>query len=208
MRGVPRQAWLLPGAVLVLALVAWVLTHAYTPAFRVEPAPASPGASAAAADRAPSDAAAAPPAGGAPGAPSGSLADLLEAQAGELSDILAQMHAACAAAQAPAPGGGLARAAASGCVADAEAAMSIVDLLRGTVESPAGQNMPGEVRARWATTLAQATAAIREALAPLWTRTGQVLASGQAPPEEVRRVGHLRDRIGRVLSEAERPPGR
>ncbi len=206
MRGVPRQAWLLPGAVLVLALVAWVLTHAYTPAFRVEPA--SPGASAAAADRAPSDAPAAPPAGGAPGAPSGSLADLLEAQAGELSDILAQMHAACAAAQAPVPGGGLARAAASGCVADAEAAMSIVDLLRGTVESPAGQNMPGEVRARWATTLAQAAAAIREALAPLWTRTGQVLASGQAPPEEVRRVGHLRDRIGRVLSEAERPPGR
>ncbi len=61
--------------------------------------------------------------------------------------------------------------------------------------------MPADVRRRWDRTLAEATATVRGALAPLWDEIGRVLASGTAVPAETRDLGHLRDRIGRILSE-------
>lgn len=131
-----------------------------------------------------------------------SLADLIEAQAGQLTDVLAHMRTTCGAAQRTSHGTALAPAPVAACVQDAEGAMSLVELLRGTVASPAGQTMPGSVRARWQQTLADAAAAIRESLTPLWDATEKALASGQEPPDQARALGHLRDRIGGVLSQA------
>ncbi len=83
--------------------------------------------------------------------------------------------------------------------------MSTVDLLRETSASPAGAVMPAEVRRRWDSTLREATVTVREMLGPLWDDAGRALVSAREAPADVRALGHLRDRIGRILSVAERP---
>lgn len=91
------------------------------------------------------------------------------------------------------------------CVEDAEGAVHLVDLIRGTLEGPAGAAIPGDVRKRWDGTLSLDAATVREMLAPVWDAVGRALASGGASPEEFRALGHLRDRIGQVLAAAGHP---
>jgi hypothetical protein len=90
-------------------------------------------------------------------------------------------------------------------VEDAEGVMNLVELLRGTIEGPAGAAMPADVRRRWDGTLSQATATVRRMLIPVWDGVGQALARGGESPAEFRALGHLRDRIGRVLTAAGNP---
>ncbi len=220
MRDVARhKLWLLPGAVLVLALAAWVVVfQGRGGGLRVDQTVVPPPAS----STPTSPAAGAPEVGAAPGTSAGvgtqagtadtcaqagdpgtdSLGELLEAQAGQLTDVLAHLRSVCAAA-----GGGsdIAVGTVERCVEDAEAAVGTVELIRGSVASPAGAAMPAEVRTRWDATLRDATGSVREALGPLWDKIGRALASGRAAPADARALGHLRDRIGRVLSEADRP---
>ncbi len=187
-----RRKWLLPGAVLALALAVWVLAHARGGGVHVEQAATPP--SLATSQASP---------GGAAGDPgTDSIAELIEAQAGQLADVLDHLRGACGAARASGARP-VARDAAARCVEDAEGAMHTVDLIRGSISSPAGAGMPVDVRRRWDQTLAEATATVRGALTPLWDEIGRVLASGTAAPAETRALGHLRDRIGRVLSEVE-----
>lgn len=134
------------------------------------------------------------------------LPDILESEGAQLMDILDQLKASCAQAR-PSRGGTLSIGRVTRCVEDAEGAVNLVDLLRGTVEGPAGARMPGEVRKRWQGTLVSSTGAIREGLTPIWDAVGRVLATGGHSPEEFRALGHLRDRIGRVLTAAGPPAG-
>ncbi len=181
-----RRKWLLPGAVFVLALAVWVLAQARGGGVHVEQAATPPSLATSQAVGAISGGESATQAGD-PG--TDSIAELIEAQAGQLADVLAHLRGACAAAR---------------CVEDAEGAMHTADLIRGSISSPAGAGMPADVRRRWDQTLAEATATVRGALAPLWDEIGRVLASGTAVPAETRALGHLRDRIGRILSEVGR----
>lgn len=195
-----RRKWLLPGAVFVLALAVWVLAQARGGGVHVEQAATPPSLATSQAVGAISGGESATQAGD-PG--TDSIAELIEAQAGQLADVLAHLRGACAAAQA----GGASRVAgdaAARCVEDAEGAMHTADLIRGSISSPAGAGMPADVRRRWDQTLAEATATVRGALAPLWDEIGRVLASGTTAPAETRALGHLRDRIGRILSEVGR----
>jgi hypothetical protein len=213
MRDAHRRTLLLPGVVVVLVFVAWAVVRLHGPALSVgaaPPAPAVPVTPAAPPVAATAPAVSAPAETGASSggdAEGGSLADLLEAQAGQLADLLSHMRATCAATQRTPQGALPSPDAVSACVQDAAGAMSLVEVLRGTIASPAGQTMPGDVRDRWGGTLAQAAAAVRDALAPVWQQTGQALASGQEPPDQARALGHLRDRIGGVLSRAAAVPG-
>ncbi len=118
--------------------------------------------------------------------------------------MLAHLQVACAAAR-PSRGGTVTVDLVTRCVEDAEGAMNLVDLLRGTLEGPAGAAMPGDVRKRWEGTLSSDAATVREMLTPLWGAVGRALASGGTSPEEFRVLGHLRDRIGRVLAAAGQP---
>jgi len=158
---------------------------------------------------APPEAAAQPatgPSGGAlaPADPSGSdvsdaggLDDILEEENGELMDVLGVLPRVCGAARRP-RAGRLAVPAVEACVADAEAAANLTNLVRESVESPAGADMPGDVRTRWEHTLAGDARTIARALDPVTQTIGQALASGDASPAEVRAFGHLRDRIDRA----------
>lgn len=209
-RDLMRQKSWLPGAVLVLALAVWVLARAHGGGgLRVDRATVPPSASS---SQVPSGAGLSW--GNTTGASSGddpeapvvdpgtdSLGEMLEAQARQLADLLTHLRGVCGAAGAgPA---GIAIDAATKCVEDAEAAMGTVDLIRGTVASPAGAAMPMVVRTRWDTTLQDAATTVRGALGPLWDRVGRALASGREAPADARALGHLRDRIGRVLSEVQ-----
>jgi hypothetical protein len=193
-----------------VVLVAWGLSQTRGAGIRVDTSPPGP------------ESGSTPPSGSGPqdtGFPGGavqpplvgqdpgtnSLPDFIEAQAGQLNDILSHLRLTCAAATPRSPSGRLSSTALSKCVADAEAAVNVVDVLRGSIQSPAGAAMPGDVRKRWDDTLAETTATVASALTPLWDSTGRALASGRESPEEVQALGHLRDRIGRVLSQLERP---
>ncbi len=186
-----RRKLLLPGAVLVLALAVWILAQVRGAGVHVEQAATPPSLATSQAVGAAGD----------PG--TDSIAELIEAQAGQLADVLAHLRGACAAAWTGGPSR-VARDAAARCAEDAEGAMYTADLIRGSISSPAGAGMPADVRRRWDQTLAEATATVRGALAPLWDEIGRALASGTAAPAETRALGHLRDRIGRILSEVGR----
>jgi hypothetical protein len=191
-------------------LVAWGLSQTRGAGIRVDtspPGPASgstPSSGGGAGDPGfPAGAVQPPLLGQDPG--SNSLPDVIEAQAGQLNDILSHLRLTCAAATPRSPSGRLSSTALSKCVDDAEAAVNVVDVLRGSIQSPAGAAMPGDVRKRWDDTLAETTATVTSALTPLWDSTGRALASGRESPQDVQALGHLRDRIGGVLSQLERP---
>jgi hypothetical protein len=210
MKGLPRRAWLPAGAVFALVLLAWGLSQTRGAGIHVDTSPpgsesaSTPSSTGGTGDTGFPGGAFQPPLRGQdPG--TNSLPDFIEAQAGQLTDILSHLRLTCAAATPPSPSGRLSSTALSKCVDDAEAAVNVVDILRGSIQSPAGAAMPGDVRKRWDDTLAEATATVTSALTPLWDSTGRVLASGRESPEEVQTLGHLRDRIGRVLSQLERP---
>jgi len=204
-----QRSLVLVGCVLILAATGWTLAHPRGPVVvqsdRVPSAAPSPGASAPPA----------PPISGqrpiqdplqpaARDTGADTIADVLEPQAGQLEDVLAQLRAECPAAR-PAGGGAVPLGPATRCVEAADAAMGTVELLRGTIASTAGAGMPGDVRRRWNGTLDEAAATVREALRPLWTAIGRSLASGRESPERVRALGHLRDRIGGILSQTDHP---
>jgi hypothetical protein len=134
----------------------------------------------------------------------GNLADILEAEGGQLTDLLAHFKISCTAVkqrqQQP-----MAVDVVSRCVEDAEGVMSLVDLIQGSIEGPASASMPGDVRNRWEDTLSSARATIREVLTPVWDVVGRDLTSRRSSPATFRALAHLRDRISRVLSTAERP---
>jgi len=209
----PRRLFL-PGAVLVVALAVWVVAQTRGAGFRVDQAQVSQSDSIV---QAGGGSAAHPASRSAPGTSAGadsivqerdpgadSIAEILEAQAGQLTDLLSHLRGTCASAKASA-GVHVAIGTATRCVEDAEAAMSTVELLRETIASPAGAGMPAEVRRRWDGTLSAATATIHELLGPLWDDAGGALASAHESPADFRALGHLRDRIGRILSAAEHP---
>ncbi len=210
MRDFARHKRWLPGAVLVLAFAVWVVAQGRGVGLRVDqaaappsavPAPAYPAAGAPQAG-AGTHAGAADPGAQASDPGTDSLGELLEAEAGQLTDVLAHLRSVCAAA-----GGGsdIAVSTVERCVDDAEAAVGTVELIRGSVASPAGAAMPAEVRTRWDATLRDATGAVRGALGPLWDKVDRALASGHLAPADARALGHLRDRIARILSEVDRP---
>ncbi|GEM_PF-4032949 len=140
---------------------------------------------------------------GAGSADESDLGELLETQGGELGDLLGHLHETCERA-----GGQRARdldvRAVERCVADAEAAASLVESIRETVESPAGTRMPAEVRLRWTRTLEADASSVRAALHAALAGITQALASGP-PPAAARSLGHLRDRADRVLADLGRP---
>lgn len=138
------------------------------------------------------------------GSTAGSLADILEAEGGQLTDVLAHLKTTCALARRS-RGEQTDIHIASRCVEDAEGAMGLVDLIQGSIAGPAAAGMPGDVRNRWEETLASAKATVRETLTPVYNAVGRDLTSGRASAADFRVLGHLRDRIGRVLSTAERP---
>ncbi len=208
MRGMPSLVLLLAGAALILALAAWVLSHPWEGTV-VQAGRLAPGA-----PSAPASDPTAPPGQVLTQGPdqpvardtgADSIADILEPQAGQLEDVLAQLRAVCPAARSLRGGGDVPLGAATRCVEAAEAAMGTVDLIRGTVASPAGAGMPGEVRKRWDSTLDEAVTTIRAELTPLWDVVGRSLASGLETPERLRALGHLRDRMGEILSQAAHP---
>lgn len=203
--GSPRLL-LLAGAALVLVLAGWMLSHTRGPVIVEADRPLS------GAPSAPASGPLAPPgqvpaqgmaqaAGRDTGADT--IAGILEPQAGQLEDVLAQLRAVCPSARTAR--GDIALGPATRCVEAAEGAMGTVDLIRGTVASPAGAGMPGDVRKRWDGTLDEAVTTIRGTLTPLWNAVGRSLASGRETPERVRALGHLRDRIGEILSQAAHP---
>ncbi len=134
----------------------------------------------------------------------GNLADILEAEGGQLTDLLAHFRTSCAAVRQR-PQEPMAVDVVSRCVEDAEGVMSIVDLIQGSIEGPASASMPGDIRNRWEETLGSARATVREVLTPVWVAVGRDLTSRRSSPALFRALAHLRDRIGRVLSTAERP---
>ncbi len=146
----------------------------------------------------------APPAAGGGTAWSESLADILEAEGGQLTDVLAHLRNTCGLAR-PSRGERTAVDLGTRCVEDAEGTMSLVDLIRGSIEGPAAAGMPGDLRNRWEDTLVSARATVREMLTPVWDAVGRDLASGRPAPADFRALGHLRDRIGLVLSATRRP---
>ncbi len=156
-----------------------------------------------------------PASGGAPPSPqdepgtggdvgAGNLADILEAEGGQLTDLLAHFKTSCTAVKQR-PHEPMAVDVVSRCVEDAEGVMSLVDLIQGSIEGPASASMPGDVRNRWEDALGSARATIREVLTPVWDAVGRDLTSRRSSPAAFRALAHLRDRIGRVLSTAERP---
>lgn len=145
-----------------------------------------------------------PPTAGGGAAWSESLADILEAEGGQLTDVLAHLRTTCGLAR-PSRGERTAVDLVTRCVEDAEGTMSLVDLIRGSIEGPAAAGMPGDLRNRWEDTLVSARATVREMLTPVWDAVGQDLTLGHSAPADFRALGHLRDRIGLVLSAARRP---
>jgi len=125
------------------------------------------------------------------------LDDMLEAESGELTDLLAHLSETCAAATRPA-GARLEIPAVEACVEDAEQAANLASLIRESVESPGGAAMPGDVRSRWEATLTTDAGTVDRALAPVAVAVGRVLASGAARAADFRALSHLRDRIDRV----------
>lgn len=182
-------------AVAVGAAAVWSTRHA-VPLASVQQEPASGRGDPSTPASPPSTAAA--PTGG------DDLADIIEPQAAQLSDLLESLHAACPAARYPARPGGV--SAVARCVEAAEAAIRTADLIRGTLESPAGASIPGTVRERWHGTLAEAAGTVREALVPVQQAVGGTLAGELISAAAFRDLSHLRDRIARMLSETTRSP--
>ncbi len=208
MRSGIQRSLVLVGCVLILAATGWMLAHPRGPAVVQADRPPSAAPSPGASVPAPLTSGQRPiqdplqPAARDTGADT--IADVLEPQAGQLEDVLAQLRAVCPAARPPG-GGDVPLGPATRCVEAAEAAMGTVELLRGTIASTAGAGMPDDVRRRWNGTLDEAVTTIREALKPLWTAVGRSLASGRESPGRLRAFAHLRDRIGGILSQTDHP---
>ena len=176
-------------AILLLAgWLAWGGSHAPS---RPVDASAQPADGVSAGAPAPADASASEDSG------AGGLDDILEEQNGDLVDVLAVLPRACATA-APRGAGRLAVAAVETCVADAEESANLVSLVRESVESPAGAEMPGDVQTRWGHALLGDAHTITRAIDPVAQTVGEALASGRMPPAEFRALGQLRDRLDRV----------
>ncbi len=131
------------------------------------------------------------------------VGDILEPMAAQLADLLEHLREQCAPAQRPA--GLSSPGVVKRCVETAEAAANTMDLVRGTLASAAGRDVPSGVRARWAHDLAGAGAQIRASLAGVRWSMDRALASGAPSPAAFSELGQLRDRIDRVLGELDRP---
>jgi len=177
------------GIATALAVGGWLLVAQTRPQ---APPPEADGVAAA-----PRPAVASADVSGAPPSDASGLDDMLEAESGELTDLLSHLHQTCAAAPRPA-GGRLEVSAVEACVADAEQTANLASLIRESFESPAGAAMPGDVRTRWEATLSADAGTIDRAIAPVEVAVGRVLASGTAPPGDFRALSHLRDRIDQV----------
>lgn len=132
------------------------------------------------------------------------LADILEPEGAQMTEMMQHLEVSCPAASAS-RGLNLSVSMVTRCVEDAEGVMNLVELLGGTIEGPAGAAMPADVRGRWRAALEATTGTVRRMLTPVWDAVGQRLASGAGSPAEFRALAHLRDRIGRVLSATGRP---
>jgi hypothetical protein len=204
-------AGVLAAAVTAAAVLALGRVGFHGPAGGTGAAPATPAPSAPSGGPPPASSTNRPAAGGtiAPGADSGAgrdttdIGDILEPMAAQLADLLEHLRDQCAAAQRPenlsSP------AVAKRCIETAEAAASTVDLVRSTLASAGGRDVPSGVHARWAHDLTGAGAQIRASLAPVRQSVDRTLASGGPSAAAFREFGHLRDRIDRVLLELDRP---
>jgi hypothetical protein len=196
-----RRSLLVLGLAAAVAVLGWSVLRG-GPASPPAGTDSAAGPGSAATSPAPPPQSAAPPQEGDNGG--GDIGDVLEPANGQLVDMLGHLQTSCAAA-AP-PGGAAAGVSAlTQCAQDAEGVMNLVDLLHGTIEGPAGAAMPQDVQKRWEGTLAQATATVRQSVTPVWDAVGRRLASGGGSPAEFRALGHLRDRLGRVLAAAAQP---
>ena len=127
------------------------------------------------------------------------LDEMLESENGALTDLVSHLKHTCTAAPRL-TAGQLTVSAVEACVANAEQAANLVNLISESVASAAGAEMPSGVRARWEKDLASDKRSINKVLTPVGHALAYGLASGQEPPGDFRALGHLRDRIGRVLA--------
>lgn len=131
------------------------------------------------------------------------VGDILEPMAAQLADLLEHLREQCAAARRA--GSVPVLSVAKSCVDAGEATGTTVELVRGTLASPAGRHVPGAVRSRWTRDLDAAAAEIRASLTPVQESLGRVLASGAPSPAAFRDLAHLRDRVALVLTELNGP---
>jgi hypothetical protein len=127
------------------------------------------------------------------------IGDILEPMAAQLADLLAHLREDCPPAGRAADAPDL--SAAARCVAAAEATASTVDFVRGTLASAAGGDLSDAVRSRWTRGLDADTVEIRASLMPIQKSVGRTLASGAPSPAAFRDLGHLRDRMDRLLAD-------
>jgi hypothetical protein len=199
-----RRSLVVVSLAVMLAAAGWFFLRERSSSPPAGPSPsAASGSSAVAHERSP-DSSPGPSAGAGAGSEGEGLADILEPEGAQMTEMLRHLQVSCPAASAS-RGLRPSISVVTRCVEDAEGVMNLVDLLGGTIEGPAGAAMPADVRARWRETLESAKGTVRRMLTPVWESVGQRLASGAGSPAEFRALGHLRDRIGRILSAAGRP---
>jgi hypothetical protein len=129
----------------------------------------------------------------------GDVGDLLEPMAAQLADLMEHLKEQCGAVSRAA--GAPSLSAVTRCVDAGAAAASTIEFVRGTLASAAGRDVSTAVRSRWMRDLDAATAEIRTSLTPIQEWVNQALTSEALSPAAFREMGHLRDRIDRVLAD-------
>lgn len=199
-----RRSLVVVSLAVMLASAGWFFFRERSSSPPAGPSSSAASGSSAVAHEGSPDSSPGPSAGAGAGSEGEGLADILEPEGAQMTEMLQHLEVSCPAASAS-RGLNPSVSVVTRCVEDAEGVMNLVDLLGGTIEGPAGAAMPADVRARWRATLESTTGTVRRMLTPVWESVGRRLASGAGSPAEFRALAHLRDRIGRVLSAAGRP---